>query len=152
MGVAPAPSSPVQDPYRHSFGRQDSDRTGPDRGTGCASPATADHLATDAAAREQAGKAPVDEVSRLREAGLLALLVPARFGGGGADWRTAYAVVREVAAADGAIGQLLGSHYFLSWSARFFTDPARAARIERRSAAEQWYWGGGFAHQEPPLH
>ncbi|MFD0224063.1 acyl-CoA dehydrogenase family protein [Streptomyces hirsutus] len=152
MGVAPAPSSSVQDPDRHSFGRQDSDRTGPDRAHWLrVARETADDLATDAAAREQAGKAPVDEVSRLREAGLLALLVPARFGGGGADWRTAYAVVREVAAADGAIGQLLGSHYFLSWSARFFTDPARAARIERRSAAEQWCWGGGFAHQEPPL-
>ncbi|MGW0712281.1 acyl-CoA dehydrogenase family protein [Streptomyces sp. NPDC002643] len=111
----------------------------------------ADDLATDTVAREQAGKAPVDEVSRLREAGLLTLLVPADSAGGGAGWPTAYAVVREIAAADGAIGQLLGCHYFLSWSARFFAGPAPAARIEERSAAEQWCWGGGFAHREPPL-
>ncbi|MEU6067435.1 MULTISPECIES: acyl-CoA dehydrogenase family protein [Streptomyces] len=112
---------------------------------------TADDLATDAVAREHAGKAPFDEVSGLREAGLLTLLVPGELGGGGADWHTAYAVVREIAAADGAIAQLLGCHYFLSWSTRFFTEPALAARVERQSAAEGWCWGGGFARQEPPL-
>ncbi|WP_434587433.1 acyl-CoA dehydrogenase family protein [Streptomyces sp. A5-4] len=112
---------------------------------------TADDLATDAAAREQAGKVPFDEVSRLREAGLLTLMVPAEAGGGGADWRTAYAIVREIAAADGAIGQLLGCHYFMSSSARFFTTPTRAAKVERESAAAQWCWGGGLALQEPPL-
>lgn len=111
----------------------------------------ADDLATDTVAREQAGKAPVDEVSRLREAGLLTLLMPAGSGGGGTDWPMAYAVVREIAAADGAIGQLLGRHYFLSWSARFFAEPAVGARIEERSAAEDWCWGGGLARQEPPL-
>lgn len=112
---------------------------------------TADDLATDAVAREQAGKAPFDEVSQLRESGLLTLLIPAEFGGGGSDWPTAYAVVREVAAADGAIGQLLGCHYFLSWSARFFTEPSLATHVEQRSAAEQWCWGGGLARQESPL-
>ncbi|MFJ8630224.1 acyl-CoA dehydrogenase family protein [Streptomyces sp. NPDC093568] len=111
----------------------------------------ADDLATDAVEREQAGKLPLDEVARLRESGLLTLLVPAEHGGGGADWRTAHTVVRTVAAADGAVGHLLGSHYFLSYCARFFAGPDRAARIERTFAAGQWYWGGGIASQEPPL-
>ncbi|WP_330268808.1 acyl-CoA dehydrogenase family protein [Streptomyces griseorubiginosus] len=111
----------------------------------------ADDLATDAVEREQAGKAPLDEVARLRESGLLALLAPAGQRGGGADWRTAYAVVRTVAAADGAIGHLLGHHYFLSFSARFFADPEHAARVERESTQGQWCWGGGIASHEPPL-
>ncbi|WP_328877812.1 acyl-CoA dehydrogenase family protein [Streptomyces sp. NBC_00299] len=111
----------------------------------------ADDLATDAVEREQAGKPPLDEVARLRESGMLTLLVPADHGGGGADWRTAYAVVRTIAAADGAIGHLLGSHYFLSFCARFFAGPDRAARIERAFTAGEWYWGGGIASQEPPL-
>ncbi|MEW2287475.1 acyl-CoA dehydrogenase family protein [Streptomyces sp. NPDC047841] len=111
----------------------------------------ADDLATDAVEREQAGKAPLDEVARLRESGLLALLAPAAYGGGGADWRTACAAVRTVAAADGAIGHLLGSHYFLSSSARFLAGPARAARVERQSTAGQWCWGGGIGSHEPPL-
>ncbi|SDP33904.1 Acyl-CoA dehydrogenase [Streptomyces sp. cf386] len=111
----------------------------------------ADDLATDAVEREQAGKPPLDEVARLRESGLLTLLVPAALGGGGADWRTAYTVVRTVAAADGAVGHLLGSHYFLSYGARFFAAPDRAARVERAFTAGQWYWGGGIASNEPPL-
>lgn len=144
MGVAPAPSGPAS--------VSESDRTGPGRAHWLhVARETADDLATDAVTREQAGKAPFDEVSRLREAGLLTVLAPAGFEGGGADWTTAYAVVREIAAADGAIGQLLGCHYFLSWSARFFTGSSLADVTERQSAAEQWCWGGGFAHQEPPL-
>ncbi|MCQ9135720.1 acyl-CoA dehydrogenase family protein [Streptomyces hilarionis] len=142
MGVAIKPSQPASASHR----------TGP-------SPAhwlhvaheMADDLATDAAAREHAGKPPFDEVSRLRESGLLNLLIPAELGGGGAEWPTAYAVVRAIAATDSAIAQLLGSHYFLSWSARFFTEPGLAARIERLSATEQWCWGGGFAAQDHPL-
>ncbi|MGW0191259.1 acyl-CoA dehydrogenase family protein [Streptomyces sp. NPDC003362] len=142
MPTAPAPSQPAAEP----------ERTGPGRAHWLrVTRETADDLATDAVVREQAGKAPFDEVSRLREAGLLTLLIPAALGGGGADWPTACAVVREIAAADGAIGQLLGSHYFLSWSARFLGDPVCADRLARRSAAEQWCWGGGLARQEPQL-
>ncbi|MEU5362416.1 acyl-CoA dehydrogenase family protein [Streptomyces sp. NPDC005925] len=142
MGVATAPSGPASD----------SDRTGPGRAHWLrVAHETADDLATDAVAREQAGKAPFDEVSGLREAGLLTLLLPAGLGGGGADWPTAYAVVRDIAAADGAIGQVLGCHYFLSWSARLFAMPALAAQVERKSAAGQWCWGGGLARQELPL-
>jgi alkylation response protein AidB-like acyl-CoA dehydrogenase len=111
----------------------------------------ADDLAADAVEREQAGKAPLDEVAQLRESGLLTLLAPAVHGGGGAGWRTAFAVTRTVAAADGAIGHLLGNHYVLSFSPRFFADPARAAGIERDAAAGQWCWGGGIGSQEPPL-
>ncbi|MFF3162154.1 MULTISPECIES: acyl-CoA dehydrogenase family protein [unclassified Streptomyces] len=142
MGVATAPAGALAD----------ADRTGPGRAHWLrVARESADDLATDAVAREQAGKPPLDEVSRLREAGLLTLLVPAGSGGGGADWPTAYAVVREIAAADAAIGQLLAGHYFLSWSARFLAEPAPAARLERQCAAEQWCWGGGLARQDVPL-
>ncbi|MEU0071531.1 acyl-CoA dehydrogenase family protein [Streptomyces sp. NPDC006332] len=142
MGVATAPSEPASE----------FDRTGPGRAHWLrVARETAEDLATDAVAREQAGKVPFGEVSGLREAGLLTLLIPAELGGGGDDWLTAYAVVREIAAADGAIGQLLGHHYFLSWSARHYAEPALAAHVERRSATEQWCWGGALAPQDMPL-
>ncbi|MFF0201247.1 acyl-CoA dehydrogenase family protein [Streptomyces sp. NPDC005017] len=111
----------------------------------------ADDLSTDAVEREQAGKAPFDEIARLRESGLLTLLAPPGHGGGGADWHTAYAVVRTVARADGAIGHLLGHHYFLSFGPRFLADPARASRVEEESTQGQWCWGGGIASHESPL-
>lgn len=148
MGVAPAPSRTV--PQLPPSGP-----SGPPRFDRAhwlhVARETADDLATDAVAREQAGKAPFDEVSRLREAGLLTLLVPAGSGGGGADWDTALAVVREIATADAAIGQLLGCHYVLAYAARLLAEPGSAEHIERRSAAGQWCWGGGVGRQEPRL-
>ncbi|MFJ5831784.1 acyl-CoA dehydrogenase [Streptomyces sp. NPDC093089] len=85
----------------------------------------ADDLAVDALARDRAGKAPFDEVARLQEAGLPALLTAPGPTRRGADWRAACAVVREIAAADSSVGELLAHHYALSWSSRFF-GPAPA--------------------------
>ncbi|WP_254879006.1 acyl-CoA dehydrogenase family protein [Streptomyces sp. NA04227] len=110
----------------------------------------ADDLAIDAVDREQAGRPPLDEVARLRESGLLTLLAKTEHGGRGAGWRTAYAVVRTIAAADAAIGQLLGCHYFLSFTARFFATPALAARVEREAVAGRWFFGGGIASDDTP--
>ncbi|UQA97029.1 acyl-CoA dehydrogenase family protein [Streptomyces halobius] len=102
----------------------------------------ADDLAVDAAVRDRAGKAPFDEVSRLREAGLPALLMPPGASGRGCDWRTACAVIREISAADSSIGELLARHYVLSWSARFFGTPETADGLELRAATGQWLWAG----------
>ncbi|MGD3112508.1 acyl-CoA dehydrogenase [Streptomyces sp. YGL11-2] len=102
----------------------------------------ADDLAVDALSRDRAGKPPFDELARLREAGLPALLTPPGPLRGGSDWRTACAVIREIAAADGSIGELLGRHYALTWSARFFGTPETADALERGTAAAQWLLAG----------
>jgi len=109
----------------------------------------ADDLAVDALVRDRAGKPPFDELARLREAGLPALLAPPGPAGRGTDWRTACAVIREIAAADGSIGELLGRHWALSWSARFFGTPERADELELRASAGQWLWGGGIDFPDP---
>ncbi|MEU7283511.1 acyl-CoA dehydrogenase family protein [Streptomyces sp. NPDC045431] len=105
----------------------------------------ADDLAADALARDRAGGPPSDEAARLREAGLPALLTPpAAKGPGGADWRAACAAVKEIAAADGSIGELLAHHYVLAWSGRFLGSGAAAARFERRVTRGRWLLGGGI--------
>ncbi|MDI3403847.1 acyl-CoA dehydrogenase family protein [Streptomyces cavernicola] len=109
----------------------------------------ADDLAVDAAARDRAGKPPFDEVARLRESGLIAFLTPPGPEGRGCDWRTACSVVRQIAAADSSVGELLGRHYVLAWSLRLFAGGRRAARIEERAVAEQWLWGGATEAAEP---
>lgn len=114
----------------------------------------ADDLAVDALARDRAGKPPFDELSRLREAGLPALLTPPGPLRGGSDWRTACAVIREIAAADSSIGELLARHYALTWSARFFGTAHQADTLERRVAEERWLLAGDIgnpaADAEPP--
>ncbi|GGV22722.1 FMNH2-dependent monooxygenase [Streptomyces longisporoflavus] len=106
----------------------------------------ADDLAVDADLRDRAGKPPFDEVARLREAGLPALLTPPApedgADGRGSDWRTACTAVREIAAADSSIAELLAHHHALSWSPRLFAAPGNAAALERRAVHEQWLWGG----------
>ncbi|MGW0904429.1 acyl-CoA dehydrogenase [Streptomyces sp. NPDC002853] len=108
----------------------------------------ADDLAVDADLRDRAGKPPLDEVSRLREAGLPALLTPSGQDGSdgrGVDWRTACTAIRDIAAADSSIAELLAHHHALSWSPRLFAAPADAAALESRAVREQWLWGGDIA-------
>ena len=102
--------------------------------------AVAAALAEDAVARDRANRPPFDEAHRLREAGLLTLLIPAELGGGGADWRTAYAVIREIAAGDGSIGQLIGYHYLLSWNVRFFGDSTCITPLVSCVCSSVRYW------------
>lgn len=109
-----------------------------------------DDLAVDALARDRAGKAPFDELARLQEAGLPALLTPpSPDGRRGADWRAASAVIREISTADSSVGELLAHHYVLGWSARFFGPggTGTAEPLERAAEREGWLLAGGV---EPP--
>lgn len=101
----------------------------------------ADDLAADAVSRDRAGMPPTDEVARLREAGLLAALVPPG-PAYGVDWRTGCAVVREIATADSSIGELLARHYAHTWSGRFYGSAHRAAALEQDTARDQLLWAG----------
>lgn len=99
-------------------------------------------LATDAAARDAAGATPYAEVALLKESGLVTLLGPVEHGGGGQEWPTAYRVIREVAAGDGSIGQLLGYHLLWFWAARLVGTPEQIAQVEAEATRQQWFFGG----------
>lgn len=99
-------------------------------------------LATDAAARDRAGAAPHAEVRLLKDSGLVTLLGPAEHGGGGQNWITAHHVVREIAKADGSIGQLLGYHYLWNWAARLVGTREQWERLEAEAARNRWFFGG----------
>jgi alkylation response protein AidB-like acyl-CoA dehydrogenase len=99
-------------------------------------------LATDAAARDKAGATPHAEIRLLKDSGLVTLLGPVEHGGAGQDWTTAYRVVREVAKADGSIGQLLGYHYLWNWAARLVATREQWEFVEAEAARDQWFFGG----------
>ncbi|WP_445270465.1 acyl-CoA dehydrogenase [Streptomyces sp. DSM 41634] len=101
----------------------------------------AEDLAADAIVRDQAAKPPTDETARLREAGLPAALTPPG-PGRGADWRTGCAVIREIAAADSSVGDVLARHYVHAWSGRFYGSHQQAAALEEESVRERWLWTG----------
>ncbi|MGW7398298.1 acyl-CoA dehydrogenase family protein [Streptomyces cyaneofuscatus] len=99
-------------------------------------------LATDAAARDRAGATPYTEIQLLKDSGLVTLLGPAEHGGGGQDWTTAYRVIREVAKADGSIGQLLGYHYLWNWAARLVGTREQWEHVEAEAVRQTWFFGG----------
>ena len=82
-------------------------------------------LGADALERDAANKPPFTELEILRRSGLLPLTIPARYGGAGINWSTAFEIVQRVARADNSIGQLLGYHYIFQAFPYIDLDPER---------------------------
>jgi isovaleryl-CoA dehydrogenase len=60
---------------------------------------------------DQTGEFPRKQIDALAQAGLLALTVPAEFGGGGGNLRDAAEVVRELGAVCGSTAMIVTMHY-----------------------------------------
>ncbi|MDQ3404668.1 MAG: acyl-CoA dehydrogenase family protein [Actinomycetota bacterium] len=108
-------------------------------------------FAVDAVARDRAGAAPHAEVALLKDSGLVTLLGPVEQGGGGQNWTTAYRAVREIAAGDGSLGQLLGYHYLWFWTARLIATPEQVAAVEEQATRERWFFGGAVNPRDNDL-
>jgi alkylation response protein AidB-like acyl-CoA dehydrogenase len=108
-------------------------------------------LAVDAVERDRANAEPSAEVKLLKSAGLPALLIPEDLGGAGQTWRTALAVVREIAAADGSIAQLIGYHYVNAANLWLAGGEPVQRRLGRLTAENQYLWGDAVSPVEPDL-
>jgi len=99
-------------------------------------------LARDAAARDHANKSPVAEVSLLKSSGLLKVLGPVEYGGGGQSWEIGYKAIREVAKGDGSIGMLLGYHLLWSKTADIVGTDEQKDRFQRLIIENNYFVGG----------
>ncbi|HEY9643906.1 MAG TPA: acyl-CoA dehydrogenase family protein [Coleofasciculaceae cyanobacterium] len=108
-------------------------------------------FAETAIQRDAKGGTPVYELNRLRESSLLKLLIPEEYGGLGGNWTTALQVVREIAKADGSLGQLLGYHYVNLTTAQLFGTPAQTVHFYSETARNNWYWGDAVNPRDPDL-
>ena len=70
-----------------------------------------DVVAPGAGAVDASGAFPREQVGALGAAGLLALTVPAEFGGGGAGLREAADVIRELGSVCGSTAMIVTMHY-----------------------------------------
>lgn len=68
-------------------------------------------FAQTAAVRDQQGGTPKAERDRIRESGLLQLMIPAMYGGMGQTWTTMAEVVREIAKADSSLAHVFSYHH-----------------------------------------
>jgi alkylation response protein AidB-like acyl-CoA dehydrogenase len=78
---------------------------------------------------------PEEQLRRVAASGLLGILVPARLGGPDLPQSSAVEVLRILARADSAVGQLLLSHYVLSAAIRALGDTEPAPTIYREVLA-----------------
>ncbi|QWT24069.1 acyl-CoA dehydrogenase family protein [Subtercola sp. PAMC28395] len=111
----------------------------------------AEILAEDALARDRANEAPYAEVQLLKDSGLVTLLGPSAFGGGGQEWVTALAVVRTVSRADASIGQLLGYHYLWAWAVRLVGTEPQIAAVEELYTTNTLFFGGAVNPRDGDL-
>ncbi|MFQ4136983.1 acyl-CoA dehydrogenase family protein [Nodosilinea sp. PGN35] len=113
--------------------------------------ALSQELAANAVERDRTAGIPTYEVSRLRETGLLSLVIPQEYGGAGADLVTVYQVIKALAKADGSIGQLYGNHVGLVTLAHAIGTPAQKERDYRGTAQHQWFWGNAINTRDDRL-
>lgn len=99
-------------------------------------------LSEDAPGRDIDNKSPRAEVSLLKSAGLLKVLGPTSFGGGGQTWEVGYKVIREVAKGDGSIGMLLGYHLLWSTTANVVGTNEQKERVQRFIIKNNYFVGG----------
>jgi alkylation response protein AidB-like acyl-CoA dehydrogenase len=104
----------------------------------------AERLATTAVERDRIGGHAAEEREWIRESGLLALSVPAEFGGLGADWPTVYRVVRIVARADSALAHLLGFHHLQLAGIQLYGSSGQQRRLLTDTVATKAFWGNAL--------
>ncbi|KAL4793133.1 acyl-CoA dehydrogenase/oxidase [Aspergillus venezuelensis] len=97
-------------------------------------------LNIDVVERDSASKEPFAEVQLLKDAGLVNLLGPRKYGGVGEIWQTSYKITSEIAKADASIGHLLGNHYSF-WSSQILGTPKQAERWLRELTEGSYYLG-----------
>jgi alkylation response protein AidB-like acyl-CoA dehydrogenase len=103
-----------------------------------------DELKQSAGERERRGEIPTAEVQRLRDTGLVNLLIPKKLGGLGASFQEAAHVVMELSRGDASVGALLAFHLDVSAIPRLFDFSGDAESIDRLSAANRWFWGNAL--------
>ncbi|NYF11545.1 alkylation response protein AidB-like acyl-CoA dehydrogenase [Leifsonia sp. AK011] len=108
-------------------------------------------LATDALERDRRNLDPTTELDLLRDAGLVDLLHPVEFGGGGGHWETAFRAVRILSRADASVAQVLAYHYINSANIGFAADPVSQPDWYRRTVSGHWVWGDSVNPVDPDL-
>lgn len=97
-------------------------------------------FAHDAAARDQAGGRPLEQVRLLKESGLLIAGIPVEHGGTGASWLSILRAVREIARVDGSLAHLFGYHHLPQHNVLARGTPVQQQRLLGAAARGHWLW------------
>lgn len=101
-------------------------------------------LATTAVERDRLGGHAAAEREWIRESGLLALSIPAAFGGAGADWPTVFATIRILARADSALAHVYGFHHLQLAGITLYGSAEQQRRLLTATVRERLFWGNAL--------
>jgi len=101
-------------------------------------------LAATAVERDRAGGHAAAERELIRSSGLLALTIPAEFGGTGADWPTFYAALRRIAKSDSALAHLFGFHHLQVATVLLYGTREQQQRQFEDTLTQRLFWGNAL--------
>jgi SfnB family sulfur acquisition oxidoreductase len=96
-----------------------------------AAAALAEDFAAGASQRDAERRLPFAEIERFSDSGLLAMTVPREFGGADVSAVTLAEVIARISAADGSLGQIPQSHFYM----------VEALRLDASAAQKRLFFG-----------
>lgn len=100
----------------------------------------AEEFAITAIARDKTGGTPKHERDRIRQSGLLKLIVPIEYGGWGQSWLTMLQVVREIAKVDSSLAHVFSYHYLGVVIPHIFGSVAQKGFYYSETIRHNWFW------------
>jgi alkylation response protein AidB-like acyl-CoA dehydrogenase len=104
----------------------------------------AEEFALTATERDRTGGTPQQERDRLRQSGLLKLMIPKEYGGWGESWVTVLKITRQFAAVDSSIAHLFSYHHLGVVAPHIFGSQEQQRRYYFQTAQNNWFWCNGF--------
>lgn len=99
-----------------------------------------EEFSATAAERDAKGGTPKDERQKLRESGLLKLIIPQEYGGLGETWTTTLKIVREFAKVDSSIAHVFSYHHLGAVAPHVFGNAEQKERYYTQTAKNNWFW------------
>lgn len=106
--------------------------------------ALAYEFAKTAVERDAKGGTPKYERDKLRESGLLKLIVPQEYGGIGQTWSYTLKIVRDFAKVDSSIAHLFSYHFLGVIAPHIFGNTEQKERYYTETIQNNWFWCNGF--------
>ncbi|BAZ44220.1 acyl-CoA dehydrogenase type 2 domain protein [Chondrocystis sp. NIES-4102] len=108
-------------------------------------------LAQTAVERDVKAGLPTDEIEKLRDRGLLPLIVPKEYGGIGLSWVEALKIVQKLSQVDGSLGQLYGNHLNLTALGHVAGTSKQKELFYRETAQQDLFWANAINTRDTRL-
>lgn len=102
--------------------------------------ALANEFAETTAQRDAKGGTPKYERDKLRESGLLKLIVPKKYGGIGETWTNTLKIVRDFAKVDSSIAHIFSYHHLGVVAPHVFGNSEQKERYYTQTVKNNWFW------------